>query len=707
MEAKEKKLFHSRPLFYSFLAMLLAISTTKFLFDGQTKYIVFVVALLAVLTVYCFWSKSFLSLILILAFFLFGMGWFYVGVSTFEGNVYSSTCHVQGRISDDISYSSYGNSANVVLKDVYINGEKESNIKLQIYIENQNQFSAGDIIEFYAEVDNAQLFSLGQFNNSYYRDRTPYTSQVSIEDVTFLGNDLNFDESFRLEMKDVLYEHMGERNGAVAMAVLFGDKSEVEIDIYESYRTSGIIHLLTVSGLHVSFLIGLLGFFLKKLKVKGILNFAICVIFLSLYAYICGFAPSILRAGIMGLVLLGAKLSGKCYDNLTTLGLAGIVILLVSPLSALDLGFLMSFFCVLGIFVITPWMTKVLRKVFPKFVAESFAVSIGAQIGILPFVAQIYAGINLLTFFVNLIVIPIFSVLYPVLFVGVFLAALLPFFGFILQVCGGGLTLVFEISSFFGQTYLITWLEPFDIFFTAAMFVLFFLLSKFFMVSKKVKVVSCLVVSCIGVVFAVVPYIPTTPKPALSYAFNYSTGVVLLTNSQNSSILVDCGYTDFTKRLLDATNVSDVSAAFVLNRTTANIDTVRELGIDYLFRTGSGQGYDEEILVNLGETYTLDGFEFSFAENDGRLVGLEITFDSTKVLILRNVNISEDVLENLSENAYDFVLIGKKTDYADYFSSQSRVLSYYRNDFSDASFLESGNVSYVINGNNYKRRVID
>jgi len=91
-------------------------------------------------------------------------------------------------------------------------------------------------------------------------------------------------------------------------------------------------------------LITLLGFLLKKIRVRGFLNFLICFVFLGVYVYLCGFTPSVLRAGVMGLVLLATKLSGKCYDGLNSLGLSGIVILLISPLFALDVGFQMSFF---------------------------------------------------------------------------------------------------------------------------------------------------------------------------------------------------------------------------------------------------------------------------------------------------------------------------------------------------------------------------
>lgn len=706
METKSRKFFHSRPLFYGFLALLLAISTARYLFDANLKYIIFVVGIFACFIGYCVWIKKWIPIVVILCIFLFGIGWFFVGEKSFEGKIYIGPNQVVGRISDDVSYSVYGNSAEVVLKDVYINGNKEKNIALTIYVDDYNDFKIGDIIAFQAEIEKVSLFTLKNFNSYYYRDKTPYTSTVDANDFIIQGNRINADENFRLSMKNLLYENMGETNGAVAYAVLFGDKTGVDDDIYQSYKTAGIIHLLTVSGLHVGFLIALLGFILKKCKVRGIYNFIICAICVVLYAYICGFAPSIMRAGIMGLVLLATKLSGKCYDNLNTLGLAGIIILLFSPLSALDVGFLMSFFCVLGIFVITPWLTKLFKKIFPKVIAESFAVSIGAEIGILPFLALIYSNLNFLTFFINLIVIPIFAVVYPVLFVSLFIVALLPFMGFLLKICGWGLGIIYNIADFFGETSLIFELEPFDIFMIAGLFVLFFMISKFFMASKKTKTICCSAIILFCGILGVIYLIPINIQSSVVYGYNYSLATVILTNEQGNSVIVDPGYNTYTKNLIKNANVKNLSAAFVLQKSSSYIDTVRSIGIDTIIRCDSGQGYDEEILVDFDESGAIGGFVFEYKSFNNRLIGLEISFDETKVFILRDLNQSDDALTFMSGENYDIVILGKHDEYAQFFE-QSKILTYYKNSLSETSFVADGNVNLFIDGKNYNWRCLD
>ena len=60
----------------------------------------------------------------------------------------------------------------------------------------------------------------------------------------------------------------------------------------------------------------------------------------------------------------------------------------------------------------------------------------------------------------------------------------------------------------------------------------------------------------------------------------------------------------------------------------------------------------------------------------------------------------------LNEN-YDFVILGKQGDYAGYFSIDTKVLTYGKNEFADASYFANGNIAYAIDGKNYKRRVLD
>lgn len=706
MNTKERKLFHFRPLFFGFLALMLAVCSSRYLFNGNVKYIVFVSVVLVTFLIYCVVRKRYIPLCVVLAFFTFGLGWYFVGVTTFEGKEYDHIFQIEGRVGDWSIDN--GTKMQVILKDVSIDGETGGNIYLVIEDVQNASVNTGDIIKFEGYVENVKLFELENFNNFYYRQKIAYKSTVSLQEVDYIGNHLTADESFRLKMKTVLYQNMGKENGATAYAVLFGDKNDVDHDVKDVYKKSGTIHLLTVSGLHVGFLIALLGFILKKFKIKGVWNFLVCLAVLIVYAWLCGFAPSVLRAGIMGLVLLTAKISGKCYDNLNALGFAGILIMLIFPLSALDVGFQMSFFCVLGIFVIYPWLSKLLRKVFPKIMANSIAISLSASIGIFPFTAKIFSVFNVLSFFINLIVIPIFSVLYPALFLGTLLSAGVPFLGFILRICSFGFDVIFKISSFFGNTKLVFTLEPMSIFVVGLLFVLLFLLSKNFMCNKRFRTITCSVVGIILAICFGLSFVSFPVSSSINLCYNYIDQVILLTNSFNESVMIESGDYEFNRRLLNTKNLNSIKNVFVFESEDVIIEDLQNLGIENLIRPVSFDGFEEDVVVGFDKTGNLGHFSFMFKTFDKEFLGLEISFDETSIFIFGNeADLSQKALSYLSDKHYDFVFVNKHFEYAKAFENQTKVLSYYNGEKVDSSYIKNGNISYVVNGKNYQRRCLD
>ena len=701
MEA-HKKIFHSRPIFYCFLALMFAISTSKFVFQGNLNYIIFDAVLLLIFVLYCAFFKRIKLLLVILAVCLIGFGWFFVGTSTFSGKTFLGTQLIVGRISDDYQNSKNSASSTIVLKDVTIAGQRTGNIRLTVNFDEKNTLKVGDIVSFYGEVQNAKLFQFGNFQSFYYRDRTPYVCSIELSDVVVQGNKLSFDESFRLKIKDILYKNMGQENGSVAFAVLFGDKSGIDGDTYDAYQSAGIVHLLAVSGLHVGFLIALVGFFLKKLKVKRWLNFLISAVVLAVYAYLCNFSPSILRSGLMALIMFSCSISGKRYDSLSVLGLAGIIILFFMPLSALDVGFQMSFFCVLSIMILSPFFSKLLCKAFPKIVADGFSISFGIQIGILPFMASMMSTFNFLTFFVNFLVIPLFSVLYPVLVVSSLLVALLPFMGFLLTGCGYVFSLIKEIAVFFGQTSLKFTLEPLDIFFSAFLYLGIFFASRYCLASKKFKAILCSIFFSLSAVFFGLSFAQMPTSASISYCYYYTNSVVILHSKGGQSALVDLGSYDFCRKALNCLKIKNVDTAFVLQDTSYDIMVSRKLGIENVVRWGSGQGFEEETIVSLDETNLLGDFTFCYKSSGGKILGLEISFDDTSVFILKDKQIEENALDGVG---CDIAFVGRQTDVAKAFDERCKVLGYQSGEFVDFNFIQNGNMSFNIE--NQKWRCLD
>ncbi|MBR1890763.1 MAG: ComEC/Rec2 family competence protein [Clostridia bacterium] len=537
MVSKRRKLIHFRPLFYGFVAFLLALISARFVFSGNVVYIVMDCVIFFGVGAFLLVKKDIIPAIVLLSVFLLGFGWHFVGMSTFEGKEYSLPANVTARVSDDL-YTS-GNTGTVTLKDVKINGKKEKNIRLSYNIETDT-LSVGDVISFNGNVKKAKMFLKGgSFNSTLYRKRTAYTVRLQESDIMVTGTKITFAEGIRLKVQTVLNKHMGEENGAVAYAVLFGDKRGIDNEMKNIYNSAGIVHILTVSGLHISFLIALLGFVLKKCKVKGWLNFLLNFILISFYCYLCGFTPSVCRAAIMGLVLLFANVSGKCYDRLNSLGFAGILILAISPLSALDLGFLMSFGSVFAIFVLQPQLSRLFSKIMPRKLADAFALTLSAQIGILPFVAQMFGSYNFLSVITNLVVIPVFSVLYPLLLISTLLTSIMPFMWFLLKVCSWGFDFIYQTARFMSVDALIVSVKPTAVYVSLLFFVMLFACSRYLMIKPKTRliVLSILVVLISGLV--AVNQLTVAEQATANVVDNSYNQTILFTNSGQKSVIID------------------------------------------------------------------------------------------------------------------------------------------------------------------------
>ena len=233
MEQAKKKILHNRPIFYSFLALILSITATRFIFQLNVTYLVLIsVALLALVGVLIYF-KNFYFLLIIISVMLLGVCLFFIGVKTFEGKEYIGTQVVEARISDDI-VNNIG-KPEYKLVDVKINGKSESNM-YAIIDGYGKQLEVGDIITFESKIQNNKLFSLGSFYLSYYRDNAPYLVNVDIDDVQIIGRDFKLDERFRVKVKELLYESMGVENGATAFAVLFGNTNDISDEVYDTYQ---------------------------------------------------------------------------------------------------------------------------------------------------------------------------------------------------------------------------------------------------------------------------------------------------------------------------------------------------------------------------------------------------------------------------------------------------------------------------------------
>jgi len=207
-------------------------------------------------------------------------------------------------------------------------------------------------------------------------------------------------ESFRKGLNEKFSRVLGKEKAAIVMGVCFGDSGYIEKVQKEDFKKLGISHVISVSGLHMAIVY-------KVLEI--LIGYKVAILFSFGYMIFTGGQSSTIRAFIMIFILKIASKVYRKYDSLSSLSLAAIILLLIRPFSILDIGFMLSFLCVLGIIVYNKRMKKVLYKL-PSTINESFSLSLSSQIFSTPYAVAALKTFSLGFLFSNLILLPLYTV---------------------------------------------------------------------------------------------------------------------------------------------------------------------------------------------------------------------------------------------------------------------------------------------------------
>lgn len=208
--------------------------------------------------------------------------------------------------------------------------------------------------------------------------------------------------------------HFNTEEMNVALALILGQQQEISNEIIQDYQYSGATHILSVSGLHVGFIMLFINFILKPIPNtrKGSFIKLSCVILaLALFAIISGLSPSVLRSVVMfSFVATGNHLrrSGNIYH---TLLVSIFLILLFEPYFLFDVGFQLSYIALFFILWLQPLLNKIWtpKNKFLIYIWNALTVSFAAQIGAFPLCLYYFHQFPGLFFVTNIVIIPVLA----------------------------------------------------------------------------------------------------------------------------------------------------------------------------------------------------------------------------------------------------------------------------------------------------------
>lgn len=257
------------------------------------------------------------------------------------------------------------------------------------------------------------------FNQFYYRDNVRYTLTVSAASVLAEVKMPTLLYAIRDNIRNALHENMNEINASLSYALLLGNRENMDASVTSAFRDSGLAHALSVSGLHITFLLALLSKLLFRKNKRSPVKFFAFLLLLIFYSALCDFTPSVMRASIMGIIFAASASLLLWYDPLSSLALSGILILLFKPMMLFDAGLQMSFASVFAMYCITPFFTRSVQKYKP-YVRKLLAgpiTSAAANIGVYPLTVSYYKTFPLYSLISNFVAIPVITVLFLGLFI--------------------------------------------------------------------------------------------------------------------------------------------------------------------------------------------------------------------------------------------------------------------------------------------------
>lgn len=414
-----KKLLNFRVSVFIFLSICLGIVAVFFAFVKNSAigyfifgaFVIFLVVNIFVPFMIKCRGKAIVFCVVALFFFLVSGLNFYFGIKKYdeaalEGHYYEAS----GRIKEIYAYDG---GQKLIIENLNVSGNFVGSLdyKIAVYAQGEGDFDVGDYLSFFSPFYDYGLFYEGRFSSYNIIKGIRYYTYCDVSDLTVTDNSKTVFEKVNIFMRDVLKNNMDENAFSVAYAMLTGNSDFMDGEILSDFRNAGIAHIFAVSGLHIGVLYAALDFLFRKLHANKYVKIFCIIPFLFCYSGICGFSPSSVRAAVMCSVFAVARLGGARYDPLSSVGTAGLLILLFAPFQIFSVGFQLSFAVVTGIILLASPLSR-LFKFLPDKVSGAIGTVLAAQISAFPVCVASFNSFSLVAVMANIVFMPIMSALF-------------------------------------------------------------------------------------------------------------------------------------------------------------------------------------------------------------------------------------------------------------------------------------------------------
>ena len=332
----------------------------------------------------------------------------------------------------------------VSVKRIFVNTEKIPNVKI------------GNIIKVRGKLRQfEEAANKGNFDSRKYYLSLGFYGKIEAGTIEIINSDYSGIRQglyeLRMEIIERLEKLCSDNNGIFSIinnkngiigAIILGDKTDLDSDIKELYSVSGIAHILAISGLHISF-IGMAIYRLLRRRFRFLFSAAVSIPVVLSFGIMSGFGISTIRAIIMFILKIIGEVLGRKYDAITAISLAGLVLLVQNPFVVCNSGFQMSFGAIIAIVLILPIVEEILNtdnKII-KVLSANFTISLVMN----PILAWNYYELPTFSFLLNIVVVPLMSVVIVSSIAGIFCSCIMFGFGKVVIFPGCG---ILELYTF-------------------------------------------------------------------------------------------------------------------------------------------------------------------------------------------------------------------------------------------------------------------
>ncbi|MCX5749077.1 MAG: DNA internalization-related competence protein ComEC/Rec2 [Candidatus Saganbacteria bacterium] len=295
--------------------------------------------------------------------------------------------------------------------------------------------SYGDLVRLKGIISSAKEPSNpDQFDYGGFLERSGVAGQLSVFDPSennfkVMAKDKgNIFISQSLKLKDRLIaahkKNMPEPYASVFGSVIFGLKaSPVSDEIKSDFQRSGVMHILVASGQQVSILIGVTMAAGRLIGLSEGFTAVITSLIIWSFTAMAGFGSSILRAAIMGQVVIAAPILGRESDFYSSFALSALILLVINPFNLFDIGFQLSFLATWSLVYAAPVIESELSKHMHKLLSSSLSVAAAPVLVTIPISVFYFSQMTFIAFISNILVVPLAEALTTIGFISTAVSA--------------------------------------------------------------------------------------------------------------------------------------------------------------------------------------------------------------------------------------------------------------------------------------------